>query len=72
MRSVPVLPLVDACDAKRDHAQNRGMAAEALIPTSPEEAASSSATAADLTVFGGGTILLPGDRGRPAEARRAR
>jgi CO/xanthine dehydrogenase FAD-binding subunit len=51
-RSVPF-------DEKRDHAQNRGMAAEALIPTSPDEAASLFGEGDDLTVFAGGTILLP-------------
>jgi aerobic carbon-monoxide dehydrogenase medium subunit len=35
------------------------MAAEALIPTSPDEAASLFGEGKDLTVFGGGTILLP-------------
>lgn len=35
------------------------MAAEALIPTSPEEAAGLFGEGNDLTVFGGGTILLP-------------
>jgi aerobic carbon-monoxide dehydrogenase medium subunit len=35
------------------------MAAEALIPTSPEEAAAVFGDGANLTVFGGGTILLP-------------
>src|SRR5260370_9174121 len=35
------------------------MAAEALIPTSPDEAASFLGEGKDLTVFGGGTILLP-------------
>lgn len=35
------------------------MAAEALIPTSSEEAASLYGDGGDLTVFGGGTILLP-------------
>jgi CO/xanthine dehydrogenase FAD-binding subunit len=39
--------------------QNRGMAAEALIPTSPDEAASLFGEGENLTVFGGGTILLP-------------
>src|SRR5205823_5677957 len=51
-RSVPF-------DEKHDHAQNRGMAAEALIPTSPDEAAGLFGEGDDLTVFGGGTILLP-------------
>jgi CO/xanthine dehydrogenase FAD-binding subunit len=35
------------------------MAAEALIPTSPDEAASLFGEGENLTVFGGGTILLP-------------
>jgi carbon-monoxide dehydrogenase medium subunit len=35
------------------------MAAEALIPTSPDEAASLFGEGKNLTVFGGGTILLP-------------
>src|SRR5260370_42178586 len=35
------------------------MAAEALIPTSPDEAASLFGESENLTVFGGGTILLP-------------
>jgi carbon-monoxide dehydrogenase medium subunit len=35
------------------------MAAEALIPTTPEEAAGLFGEGKDLTVFGGGTILLP-------------
>ncbi len=35
------------------------MAAEALIPTSPDEAASLFGEGEDLTVFAGGTILLP-------------
>lgn len=35
------------------------MAAEALIPTSPEEAANLFGEGENLTVFGGGTILLP-------------
>jgi len=35
------------------------MAAEALIPTSPEEAASLFGEGENLTVFAGGTILLP-------------
>ena len=35
------------------------MATEALIPTTPEEAASLFGEGNDLTVFGGGTILLP-------------
>lgn len=35
------------------------MAAEALIPTSPEEAAGLFGNGDDLTVFAGGTILLP-------------
>lgn len=35
------------------------MATEALIPTSPEEAAALFGDGSDLTVFGGGTILLP-------------
>jgi carbon-monoxide dehydrogenase medium subunit len=39
--------------------QNRGMAAEVLTPTSPDEAASLFGEGEDLTVFGGGTILLP-------------
>jgi carbon-monoxide dehydrogenase medium subunit len=46
-------------DAKHDPTQNRAMAAEALIPTSPEEAAALFGDGSDLTVFGGGTILLP-------------
>jgi carbon-monoxide dehydrogenase medium subunit len=46
-------------DAKHDRAQNRAMAAEALIPTSPEEAATLFGDGGGLTVFGGGTILLP-------------
>jgi carbon-monoxide dehydrogenase medium subunit len=46
-------------DEKDDHAQNRGMAAEALIPTSPDEAASLFGEGKNLTVFAGGTILLP-------------
>jgi CO/xanthine dehydrogenase FAD-binding subunit len=48
-----------AFDAKDDRAQNRDMAAEALIPTSPEEAASLFGEGDDVMVFGGGTILLP-------------
>jgi CO/xanthine dehydrogenase FAD-binding subunit len=35
------------------------MAAETLIPTSPDEAASLFGEGTNLTVFGGGTILLP-------------
>jgi len=35
------------------------MAAEALIPTTPEEAAGLFGDGSDVTVFGGGTILLP-------------
>ena len=35
------------------------MAAEALIPTSADEAVSLFGEGKDLTVFGGGTILLP-------------
>jgi aerobic carbon-monoxide dehydrogenase medium subunit len=35
------------------------MAAEALIPTSPEEAAGLFGDGGDVVVFGGGTILLP-------------
>ena len=35
------------------------MAAEALIPTTPEEAAELFGDGSGLTVFGGGTILLP-------------
>jgi carbon-monoxide dehydrogenase medium subunit len=35
------------------------MAAEALIPTTPEEAADLFGDGSGLTVFGGGTILLP-------------
>jgi carbon-monoxide dehydrogenase medium subunit len=35
------------------------MAAEALIPTSPEEAATLFGEGKDVMVFGGGTILLP-------------
>jgi carbon-monoxide dehydrogenase medium subunit len=35
------------------------MAAEVLTPTSPDEAASLFGEGKDLTVFGGGTILLP-------------
>ena len=54
MRSVPI-----SFDEKHDRTQNRGMAAEALIPTSPEEAAGLFGEGKDLTVFGGGTILLP-------------
>ena len=46
-------------DGTIDPAQNRAMAAEALIPTSPEEAAKLFGDGGDLTVFGGGTILLP-------------
>jgi len=46
-------------DAQHDRAQNRGMAAEALIPTSPDEAASLFGEGKNVTVFGGGTILLP-------------
>jgi carbon-monoxide dehydrogenase medium subunit len=47
------------------------MAAEALIPTSPEEAASLFDEGEDLTVFAGGTILLPeiaSGRLKPARA----
>src|SRR4029077_9771230 len=39
--------------------QNRGMAAEALIPTSPDEAINLFGDGENLTVFAGGTILLP-------------
>jgi CO/xanthine dehydrogenase FAD-binding subunit len=46
-------------DASTIRTQNRGMAAEALIPTTPEEAAGLFGEGKDLTVFGGGTILLP-------------
>jgi carbon-monoxide dehydrogenase medium subunit len=47
-------------DATGDHPQNRGMATEALIPTTPEEAARLFGDgSSDLTVFAGGTILLP-------------
>jgi carbon-monoxide dehydrogenase medium subunit len=46
-------------DGKVDRTQNRDMAAETLIPTSPEEAAGLFGDGRDLTVFGGGTILLP-------------
>jgi carbon-monoxide dehydrogenase medium subunit len=63
-RSVPF-------DEKHDHAQNRGMAAEALIPTSPDEAASLFGEGDGLTVFAGGTILLPeiaAGRLKPARA----
>ena len=35
------------------------MATEALVPTTPEEAARLFGDGSDLTVFGGGTILLP-------------
>jgi CO/xanthine dehydrogenase FAD-binding subunit len=47
------------------------MAAEALIPTSPDEAASLFGDGTNLTVFGGGTILLPemaSGRLKPARA----
>jgi carbon-monoxide dehydrogenase medium subunit len=54
LRSVPV-----PFDEKDDPAENRAMAAETLIPTSPEEAARLFGDGDDLTVFGGGTILLP-------------
>jgi CO/xanthine dehydrogenase FAD-binding subunit len=54
VRSVPV-----SFDEKHDRAQNRCMAAEALIPTSPDEAASLFGEGKNLTVFAGGTILLP-------------
>ena len=47
-------------DATGDHPQNRDMATEALIPTTPEEAAGLFGDgSSDLTVFAGGTILLP-------------
>src|SRR5438132_1451240 len=45
------------------------MAAEALIPTSPDEAAKLFGEGSDVVVFGGGTILLPeiaAGRFRPA------
>ena len=45
------------------------MAAEALIPTSPAEAAKLFGDGGDVVVFGGGTILLPeiaAGRARPA------
>jgi aerobic carbon-monoxide dehydrogenase medium subunit len=47
------------------------MAAEALIPTSPDEAVTLFGDGGDLTVFGGGTILLPeiaAGRLKPARA----
>jgi CO/xanthine dehydrogenase FAD-binding subunit len=46
-------------DAEGDRTQNRDMAAEALIPTTPEEAVGLFGDGSDVTVFGGGTILLP-------------
>jgi CO/xanthine dehydrogenase FAD-binding subunit len=51
-RSVPF-------DEEHDRDQNRAMAAVTLIPTSPDEAASLFGEGEDLTVFAGGTILLP-------------
>ncbi len=41
------------------HRRIANMAAEALIPTSPDEAAKLFGDGADVVVFGGGTILLP-------------
>ena len=41
------------------HRRIAHMAAEALIPTSPDEAAKLFGEAGDVVVFGGGTILLP-------------
>jgi CO/xanthine dehydrogenase FAD-binding subunit len=51
-RSVPF-------DEEHERDQNRAMAAVTLIPTSPDEAASLFGEGEDLTVFAGGTILLP-------------
>jgi CO/xanthine dehydrogenase FAD-binding subunit len=46
-------------DGSTIRTQNRDMAAEALIPTTPEEAVALFGDGSDVTVFGGGTILLP-------------
>jgi len=51
------------------HRRIAHMAAEALIPTSPDEAAKLFGEEGDVVVFGGGTILLPeiaAGRFRPA------
>jgi CO/xanthine dehydrogenase FAD-binding subunit len=46
-------------DGSTIRTQNRDMAAEALIPTSPEEAVGLFGDGGEVVVFGGGTILLP-------------
>ena len=48
------------------------MTAEVLVPTSADEAASLFGDGDGITVFGGGTILLPEIAAGQADAERAR